>query len=126
MEELRFNRTMGVPFVEKEERRRERLEDRILLLFAAVSACVVYKYIKVLLRIFEVYSSTVGWRSIEFDRRNKPKNTKLIPSPSLSLSFYSLYLLHLLIVAAPSSEMIWFIFILLNLFYLVQLLRSLR
>ena len=55
MEELKFNRTEAIRLAEKEERREEALrresredrktfEDRILLLSAAVLACVVYKY----------------------------------------------------------------------------------
>ena len=55
MEELKFNRTEAIRLAEKEERREEALwrerredrktfEDRILLLSAAVLACLVYKY----------------------------------------------------------------------------------
>ena len=66
MEELKFNRTEAIRLAEKEERREERrmekeerelevlrrerredrktFEDRILLLSAAVLACVIYKY----------------------------------------------------------------------------------
>ena len=45
MEELKFNRTEAIRLEEKEERRKEKMEDRILFLSAAVLACIVY-YLK--------------------------------------------------------------------------------